>query len=570
MPTVPTSLAPYVVAQDYSQYDAADQATWRFVLLHLSEHLSQRAHPAYRRGLGAAGMGLDRIPTISEMDAALEKYGWGAACVTGFIPPRAFQAFQAAGILPIAAEIRSPEHLAYTPAPDIIHEAAGHAPLLIDAEYAAYLREIGDLGRFAFSSLEDQEVYRAILHLSKVKEDPAASRETLERASVNLTHAYAAQRSLSEASRLARLYWWTAEYGLVGTPDDYQIYGAGLLSSLGESHSCERPQVRKLPLDASCMNTNYDITQPQPQLFVARSFGHLRDVLGDARAELSSLRSVFDARASAIASRLPCTAEFAEGLDLVGTLCEPHQALFRRPLEFQAGAFPRLPRRATWKGTSLPCLAERVQLPAASGYLMSQGSKMNWNELEIPSSLDLEFDDGQSLRGQFSGVVLDAGGRPLLAHLRDVRILAGGSPHSYAHYPLPLTELLRILPGEDDVGAAGVGVKMAPLPRSFSAAQARLRGLYAAANDAWQGRTGSTPLPVFGAILEHLRDFPDDWLLRWNLLESLLKLGACDDTHSLFLELERLEVAHREQQPIATGLRSLRRIVGHLGPGEER
>jgi phenylalanine-4-hydroxylase len=73
--------------------------------------------------------------------------------------------------------------------------------------------------------------------------------------------------------------WWTVEYGLVGSKDDPKIYGAGLLSSLGESYHCLGPAVARIPLSLECVNTAYDITKPQPQLFVANDFHHLTKVL---------------------------------------------------------------------------------------------------------------------------------------------------------------------------------------------------------------------------------------------------------------------------------------------------
>ena len=85
---------------------------------------------------------------------------------------------------------------------------------------------------------------------------------------------------------MSRLYWWTAEYGLVGTPRDYRLYGAGLLSSLWESHACHDPAVRKLPLSAECVEQGYDITRTQPQLFVARDFEQLFSVLSEVDATL--------------------------------------------------------------------------------------------------------------------------------------------------------------------------------------------------------------------------------------------------------------------------------------------
>src|SRR5579871_286609 len=143
-PVVPPHLRRFVVQQDYAQYDAMDQAVWRFVLLQTRARLVETAHPAYRDGLAATGISVERIPSIDEMNERLGRFGWGAVCVDGFIPPRAFQEFQALGILPIAAEMRTREHLVYTPAPDIIHEAAGHAPILPDRVYSEYLRRIGE------------------------------------------------------------------------------------------------------------------------------------------------------------------------------------------------------------------------------------------------------------------------------------------------------------------------------------------------------------------------------------------------------------------------------------------
>ena len=73
--------------------------------------------------------------------------------------------------------------------------------------------------------------------------------------------------------------WWTAEYGLIGSLEAPKIFGAGLLSSVGESKWCLSNQVKKIPLTLECVKQTYDITEPQPQLFVAENFHHLSDVL---------------------------------------------------------------------------------------------------------------------------------------------------------------------------------------------------------------------------------------------------------------------------------------------------
>src|SRR5215471_12273505 len=216
--TIPGHLRRFIVRQDYEKYTEQDQAVWRFVVLQTHARLLRTAHESYAHGFAAAGISVDRIPRIDEMNELLGRFGWGAVCVDGFIPPRAFQAFQARGILPIAADIRTSKHLTYTPAPDIIHEAAGHAPFLAEPRYARYVRRIGEVARRAFGTPADRDVYDAIHLLSEVKEDPASTAADVRRAEEALATAGSRVTVTSESAKVARLYWWTAEYGLVGTP----------------------------------------------------------------------------------------------------------------------------------------------------------------------------------------------------------------------------------------------------------------------------------------------------------------------------------------------------------------
>jgi phenylalanine-4-hydroxylase len=289
-PTVrplPPHLARFVVEQDYGAYSARDQAVWRHILRALAGQLRDRAHPSYLEGLAAAGIGLERIPSLEEMNRRLAGFGWSAVAVRGFIPPAVFTELQALGVLAIAADIRSHEHIGYTPAPDIVHESAGHAPILADPEYSRYLRRCGEAGFRAIASLEDGAVFAAIRHLSVVKEDPASSPADLAAAAEDLRTACASRSYVSESTRASRLYWWTAEYGLVGPLERPRIYGAGLLSSLGEAVHCLGPGVRRLPLSLECVEQDFDITSMQPQLYVARDFGQLFEVLEQFEATLA-------------------------------------------------------------------------------------------------------------------------------------------------------------------------------------------------------------------------------------------------------------------------------------------
>src|SRR5690554_862312 len=235
---LPTHLKQYIVPQHYERYTHVDQATWRYVMRQNYSYLKDVAHYPYIPGLRQAGLSVERIPHLQAMNDSLKKIGWGAATVDGFIPPSAFMEFQANRVLVIAADIRQPEHIEYTPAPDIIHESSGHAPIIGEPEYAAYLQYFGEIGSKAMFSARDFELYEAIRKLSILKEDTAATPHAIAQAEEALQRIQDDMGEPSEMALLSRLHWWTVEYGLIGTPSNPKIYGAGLLSSIGESVTC--------------------------------------------------------------------------------------------------------------------------------------------------------------------------------------------------------------------------------------------------------------------------------------------------------------------------------------------
>lgn len=276
---LPAHLQPFVARQPV-HYSPRDHAVWRFVLRHLVARLRHSAHPVYREGLAATGIDPERIPAIADIDRCLQRVGWRAVAVDGFIPPAVFMEFQARRVLPIAQAMRRIEHILYTPAPDIVHEAAGHAPFLVDADYAAFLQRFGEVGMRAEASAGDGEVYQAVRDLSVIKESPEAGPQAVAAAERELARCVAANSAPSAAALLSRLHWWTVEYGLVGRVDRYRLFGAGLLSSLGECVNCrDDTRVKKIGLSLDAIHYPYDITREQPQLFVARDFTHLGDVL---------------------------------------------------------------------------------------------------------------------------------------------------------------------------------------------------------------------------------------------------------------------------------------------------
>ena len=255
----PKHLLQFAVDQRYDDYTSVDHAVWRFIMRQNIFFLKEYAHKVYFQGLLNTGISFDRIPRIQEMNDILAKIGWGAVAVDGFIPPAAFMEFQAYKVLVIACDMRQIHHIEYTPAPDIVHEAAGHAPIIVDREYSEYLQRFGEVGAKAMSSKKDFELYQAIRHLSILKERPNADPKEVDEATKLVEHRQKTLGEPSEMALLSRLHWWTVEYGLIGTLENPKIYGAGLLSSIGESVSCLEPEVKKIPysIDAQNMRVRY-------------------------------------------------------------------------------------------------------------------------------------------------------------------------------------------------------------------------------------------------------------------------------------------------------------------------
>src|SRR6267143_2987680 len=128
-------------------------------------------------------------------------------------------------------------------------------------------------------SRRDFELYQAIRHLSILKEQPNSDPKEVEKATKLVERRQKNLGEPSEMALLSRLHWWTVEYGLIGPLDKPKIYGAGLLSSIGESVSCLEPNVKKIPYSIDAQNVAFDITTKQPQLFVTRDFQQLAEVL---------------------------------------------------------------------------------------------------------------------------------------------------------------------------------------------------------------------------------------------------------------------------------------------------
>ena len=276
---LPKHLHKFIVQQPYEDYTAQNQAVWRYVMRLNISVLKQIAHKSYSSGLKKTGIDEETIPKMEGMNRILKDIGWAAVAVDGFIPPNAFMEFQAYNVLVISSDIRTIDHINYTPAPDIIHEAAGHAPIIANPEYSEYLRRLGEIGCKAISSPKDDEMYEAIRLLSILKENPNSTETDILEATKAVNSLQEEMGGLSEMAKIRNLHWWTVEYGLIGTLENPKLYGAGLLSSIEESQLCLKKEVKKIPYSIEAAEVNFDITNTQPQLFVIPNFASLSFVL---------------------------------------------------------------------------------------------------------------------------------------------------------------------------------------------------------------------------------------------------------------------------------------------------
>lgn len=536
--TVPSHLAKYVVEQNYSRYTAEDQAVWRFILRQLKHFLSQHAHSAYVDGLRKTGIEIEQIPDISVMDQKLREFGWRAVPVSGFIPPAAFMEFQSLGILPIASDMRSLDHLAYTPAPDIVHEAAGHAPMLILPEYAAYLKKYADVARNAILTKEDLDQYEAIRLLSDVKENPASTAKDVADAELRLNTVNQLISEVSEAGWLSRMNWWTAEYGLVGPLKGPKIFGAGLLSSVGESRHCLSTLVKKIPLSISCIDMAYDITEPQPQLYVAEDFHHLHEVLDQLAQKMAFRVGGTTGLVRAQAARTVNTVQLNTGLQISGIfesfigqgeICDFFK--FKGPvaLAVQGQQLPGHGIGHHANGFSAP-------LGRIGGQALSKASDSEMTDLGIRQGgkAQLKFDSGIELTGEVVNWVRHQG-QLLLVQFKNCQIQRGSEVFyrpEWGTFDLSVGEsITSVFGGAADRSAYGNSDQFvaARVPaRRFSAEQQNLFSFYTELR-LFRQKPPPNPIEEWQRLAARYRaSFSSDWLMAIELIElvSLLKLES--------------------------------------------
>lgn len=224
------------IIEQPADYPAADHDTWGKLYERQRALLVGRASDEFLQAQDAMGMSPDRIPRFDDLNAILrEATGWTIIGVEGLLPELDFFEHLANRRFPVSWWIRRPDQIDYIAEPDLFHDLFGHVPLLMNPVFADYMQAYGAGGVKAHAI------------------DPQA-----------LVH-------------LTRLYWYTVEFGLINTPQGLRTYGAGIVSSKGESlYSLEDEAPNRIGFDLErIMRTRYRIDTYQKTYFVIDSFEQL-------------------------------------------------------------------------------------------------------------------------------------------------------------------------------------------------------------------------------------------------------------------------------------------------------
>lgn len=563
MTHLPQHLEKYVVKQNYEKYTPQDQAVWRFVLRQLRDFLSQNAHECYLDGLEKTGIDVESIPRIEAISQKLEKFGWQAVPVSGFIPPAAFMELQSLSILPIASDMRSVDHLLYTPAPDIVHEAAGHAPILVNSEFVTYLKAYAQVAKKAILSKEDLDMYEAIRDLSDVKENPSSTPADIFKAERHLEEVSKSSSHISEASELSRMNWWTAEYGLIGDINNPKIFGAGLLSSMGESKLCLGDNVQKIPFSLDCIKKGYDITEPQPQLYVTPDFKTLTEVLYQMADQMAFKVGGVKGLEKALQSETVNTVQLDTGLQISSELCEYFSTnngeiffiKFKGPTQL-AYADSEL------SGHGVKYHAQGFSSPI--GKIKSSSIEFKLIANSVGQKIDLVYESGFKVRGQIKSL-LNIDGKNLILALDQATAEYNSKIYfqpDWGTFDIALgTTVSSVFGGPVDRVKFGLTddfvASKVPQP-VYSESTRKLHSLYLKVRTLREQKiTGDALKSSLSEVYQTLqKEFPQDWLLQVEIYELLLKnKNSVDLAEQIRKNLLQMKLEKPVKETIADGLR---------------
>ena len=232
------------IHQDWGAYTAEQHEVWSILYERRMRELRGNGSRVFLDGAEAIGLRQDRVPDLADVNRRLgPRTGWNAVPVKGFIPAREFFACLAQRRFPTTVIVRPREQLDYLPEPDIFHDVFGHVPLHADPVFADFLQRFGAV---AARAERDEDV-----------------------------------------TRMARLFWFTVEFGLVREGGQVKVYGSGLISSAGDAANALGPECDRRPFSLDAVMAHpFEIDRFQDVLFVVDSFDQLFAAVSEAERRL--------------------------------------------------------------------------------------------------------------------------------------------------------------------------------------------------------------------------------------------------------------------------------------------
>lgn len=233
------------IEQDWSLYTAEDHEVWGLLYAKRMKDLLHAGSDMFLEGADVIGLSQDVVPDLADVNRRLApRTGWQAVPVKGFIPAADFFACLADRRFPTTIIIRKKSQMDYLPEPDIFHDVFGHVPLHADPVFANFLQRFGRVATRA--------------------------------------------RTEEETKRMARLFWFTVEFGLIQEESGLKVYGSGLISSAADAANAlsEKCQKRPFHLD-DVLDQAFEIDHLQDTLFVIKSFGQLFDAVSEMERRLA-------------------------------------------------------------------------------------------------------------------------------------------------------------------------------------------------------------------------------------------------------------------------------------------
>ena len=246
-PTAPTAAVahaplpgdgpPAFLAQDYAAYDAEAHDVWRLLYARRMAALAETGSAVFLRGAERIGLRPDRVPELADVNRRLGALtGWAAVGVDGFLPADQFFRCLAARRFPTTLGVRPRAQLDYLPEPDIFHDVFGHVPLHADPDFARFLQHFGAVAARA--------------------------------------------RTAEHTEAMARLFWFTVEFGLVREGGRVKVYGSGLISSHGDAANALGAGCARRPFALEAVVAQpFETDRMQDVLFVVDDFGQLSEAV---------------------------------------------------------------------------------------------------------------------------------------------------------------------------------------------------------------------------------------------------------------------------------------------------